>query len=172
MILYNLSNYDILPDGTVIDLTTNTCLPLIPREDGYIQLSLKTDEGTSQKFYLHRLVATAFIPNFQNLPCVNHKDENKLNNSVENLEWCSYQYNINYGTRTERAQQTKAEKGFTVPKTAIKIVMKDKKTGEILKTYNSVKEAGRDLGVSPSHINEVVHGKRKSAYGYLWEAAE
>ena len=52
---------------------------------------------------IHRLVAEAFIPNYNNLPQINHKDENKLNNNINNLEWCTCKYNINYGTRTKRA---------------------------------------------------------------------
>lgn len=54
-------------------------------------------------YYIHRLVAEAFIDNPDDLPQVNHKDENKQNNDVSNLEWCSSEYNVNYGTRNERS---------------------------------------------------------------------
>lgn len=63
----------------------------------YQQVYLPVD-GKQKWFYVHRLVAEAFIPNPENLPQVNHKDENPQNNKVENLEWCTQQYNINYGT--------------------------------------------------------------------------
>lgn len=63
---------------------------------GYFRLPL-CKEGKVKYFYIHRLVAQAFIPNPENLPQVNHKDENKLNNNVTNLEWCTHTYNMNYG---------------------------------------------------------------------------
>lgn len=59
--------------------------------------------------YIHRLVAQAFIPNPDNLPCVNHKDENPNNNNVDNLEWCTQKYNCNYGTRVDRIMETKKQ---------------------------------------------------------------
>jgi len=59
-------------------------------------------KGLQQQYMIHRLVAEAFIPNPDNLPEVNHKDENKMNNCVDNLEWCTTRYNLNYGTRNER----------------------------------------------------------------------
>lgn len=73
---------------------------------GYKQVSLSKG-GKSKQISVHRIVAKAFIKNEFNYPCVNHKDEDKQNNNVENLEWCSYRYNINYGTRTSRANETK-----------------------------------------------------------------
>ena len=64
-------------------------------------------DGKYKNYKVHRLVAQAFIPNPDNLPFINHKDENKLNNCVENLEWCTREYNVNYGTAIQRMKATK-----------------------------------------------------------------
>ena len=66
-------------------------------KDGYKQVILYNN-GKGKKWFIHRLVAIHFLPNPNNLPQVNHKDEDKANNAVENLEWCTCKYNINYGT--------------------------------------------------------------------------
>ena len=71
---------------------------------GYQRYKL-CDSGKTQKILAHRLVAEAFIPNPNNYPEVNHKDENPSNNCVENLEWCNHAYNMNYGTRRERVSK-------------------------------------------------------------------
>ena len=76
---------------------------------GYKQVALSKG-GKSKLIFVHRIVAKAFIKNELNYPCVNHKDEDKQSNNVENLEWCPYRYNINYGTRTLRASETRKEK--------------------------------------------------------------
>ena len=68
---------------------------------GYKCVKIRVD-GHVKGLYVHRLVAEAFIPNQQNLPCINHKDEDKANNCVDNLEWCTYKYNSNYGTVRQR----------------------------------------------------------------------
>jgi ribosome-binding protein aMBF1 (putative translation factor) len=86
-------------DGKILKLSTN--------KQGYNTVSLHKENKT-KSFSVHRLVATCFISNDNNYPAVNHKDENKTNNNVDNLEWCSYKYNNNYGTRTERASNSKS----------------------------------------------------------------
>ena len=79
------------------------------KTNGYLQVYLYK-EGKSKRFSIHRLVAFAFIPNPNNLPIVNHKDEDKSNNCVDNLEWCTVAYNNNYGTKNQR--QAESLKGF------------------------------------------------------------
>ena len=81
---------------------------------GYLRASLTKDKKTTGK-YIHRLVAEAFILNVDGLPAVNHKDEDKTNNSVENLEWCDNEYNDNYGTRNKRVIETKIKKRILDP---------------------------------------------------------
>ena len=110
---------------------------------------------------VHRLVAEAFIPNPENKPEVNHKDENKINNCVENLEWMTRQENNNYGTHNER-----------VAKAHSKSVAQYTKDGELIKVWQSTREAGRQLGLGQGNISAVAQGKRKTAYGYIWKYVE
>lgn len=114
-----------------------------------------------QKYYsVHRLVAEAFIPNPNNFPCINHKDENKLNNVVSNLEWCNVSYNNNYGNRTLKSSISKQKK----------IVQYDLK-GKFVKIWNSQKEAISTLGIS-NHITDVCTGRRNQCGGYKWKFKE
>lgn len=80
--------------------------PILEKWNGYFTVSLFDADGRMHKVKVHRLVAIAFIPNPQGYSCVNHKDENKTNNNVENLEWCSKAYNTTYGTSRQRARET------------------------------------------------------------------
>lgn len=118
--------------------------------------------GKTKQIPIHRLVAEAFIPNPNNYPIVNHKDENKLNNCADNLEWCTNEYNITYGT----ANQRRAEKG-KVPILQMTI------DGKLVRRFDSAKEAGASLGVlNHSSITSVCKGKQKTAYGYNWRYEE
>lgn len=105
--LYQVSN-----KGRVKSLNYNRTgkeqiLKNILEPTGYYRVNL-AKEGKWKHFTVHRLVCNAFIPNPNNLPCINHKDENKQNNSLQNLEWCTVKYNINYGTaRLRQAQKNK-----------------------------------------------------------------
>jgi hypothetical protein len=124
---------------------------------GYLYVTL-SDHGKWRAFPVHRLVATAFIPNPENLRDVNHKDEVKTNNSVDNLEWMSHKDNLNYGTYKERMS-------LAVSKPVSQI---DKKTGVIIAIYPGQKKAGEETGVNSSCISAACLGKRKSAGGYYW----
>ncbi len=116
--------------------------------------------GKEKHYQVHRLVAEAFIDNPDNLPCVNHKDENPSNNVWTNLEWCTHQYNMNYGT----CQQRKSEK----MKGKTKKVYQYTLNGELVGKYVSVEEASRKNNVSVWGIYSVCSGKQKAAYGYIW----
>ena len=80
-------------------------------KDGYLSVVLSCN-GKHKKIAVHRLVAQAFIPNPDDLPIINHKDEDKTNNRVDNLEWCTVKYNMNYGTRNIRIRETAIKNGY------------------------------------------------------------
>ena len=122
---------------------------------GYYIVTL-CKNGESKKMFVHRLVAQAFLDNLNNFPCINHKDENKLNNNVNNLEWCSIKYNVNYGNCiTKRANSKK------------KPVQRIDKDGNIY-TYLSATDAGKELGINPNFISRCCTGERKTLYGETW----
>ena len=115
---------------------------------------------------VHRLVATAFIPNPNNYRCVNHKDENKLNNSVDNLEWCTHKYNNGYGTKKERLS-----KALTQNQHFIKPVYQLDKQGNIINEFPSIIKAAEYIGCTGSEIAKVCKGLegRKQTHGYGWK---
>lgn len=81
-------------------------------KDGYKNITLRTN-GKRKVYFIHRLVAQAFLPNPNNYPIINHKDENKTNNAVWNLEWCTYKYNTNYGNCRKKMSEAHKGKQFT-----------------------------------------------------------
>ena len=122
---------------------------------GYYYVCLLKN-GKHKNYYVHRLVAEAFIPNSYNLPQVNHRDENKLNNNVDNLEWCTNEYNHNYGTINERISQSQS-----------KPVLQYDLNGNLIKEWKSVNECGRN-GFNQGDICKCCNGKRKTAKGFIW----
>lgn len=122
--------------------------------------------GIYESKRINILVAEAFIPNHYNLPCVNHKDENKLNNSVDNLEWCDKSYNALYGNTRNKIQETKNKnnsRGCQIP------VEQYTLNGEFITYFISPIEAQKATGVQHSNILKVCKNERKQAGGYLWK---
>ena len=118
----------------------------------------------NKKYYkVHRLVAEAFIHNPLNLPQVNHKDENKKNNAVENLEWCTLPYNINYGSRNKRVSQS-----LTNGKTS-KCILQFDLNNNLVNEYPSIHEAARLLKIKEGGISMCCRNKSKTAYGFVWK---
>ena len=138
--------------------------------NGYYGITL-CKEKQKYDFLVHRLVADAFIPNPDNFPQVNHIDENKRNNIVSNLEWCTAKYNLNYGTMRERgASKVRGRPNPKKCKPLIAILPDG--TEEY---YKSAKEFGQLNGMkcSPSsNIVKVIKGTCKTAYGRKWKYAD
>lgn len=133
----------------------------IQQQTGYYFVNLYKDKKM-KTVAIHRLVAEAFIPNPSNLPVVNHKDETRTNNYFENLEWCTHEYNLSYGTTRKRI----AEKNS-------KPVLQLDKQGNVIKEWPSMSRAAESFGVLPckSHIIDCLKGRHKTAHGYGWKYA-
>lgn len=125
---------------------------------GYKKVKLRDSDGNTKMVSVHRLVAKAFIENPNNFPQVNHKDENKHNNHVENLEWCTAKYNTNYGTGIKRCSEAK-----------FKRIAQISLDGNIVREWNSMKEIVKTLGFSYSRLSQACNGITKTSNGYIWK---
>lgn len=140
----------------------------------YMKISLWKN-GKRYNFKVHRLQALAFIPNPDNLPEVNHKDENPDNNFIwvnpdgtvdfekSNLEWCSAKYNSNYGNHGKKLSRVLTNN----KKKSTPVVQK--LNGIIISTYPSQAEVQRQKGFCQANINKCLKGIISTAYGYEWE---
>lgn len=121
--------------------------------NGYKRVILFRD-GKYKNMFVHRLVAEAFITNPENLPQVNHRNECKTDNRLENLEFCDRKYNMNFGTRTQRASKTKSKPVLCIETNIV---------------FPSTMEIQSKLGFKKSNICACCNGKLKSAYGFHWK---
>lgn len=125
---------------------------------GYRYVTLKDGKAREKTMKVHRLVATAFIKNPNNFPQINHKDENKTNNHVDNLEWCTQSYNMNYGTALERAASKTRNP-----------VAQLSQNGFLIAVYAGMNVASDITGISESKISMCCSGKRNCAGGFIWK---
>ena len=163
----DFENYYIYSDGRVQNCSTNHFLKYTSDKSGYLKVRLYKDKH-QHTLLVHRLVALAFLPNPNNYPQVNHKDENKHNNDVSNLEWCTVKYNANYGTRNERIQK-QLKQNAILPDNRKKVNMYTL-DGNFIRQFDSLKEAKIFLNkpITEAHISQCCNGIRKTAYGYKW----
>ena len=150
-------NYELYDTGDVFNTITGKQLKGSIRLNGYKEYRLSKN-NQHFGFYAHRLVAEYFIPNPNNLPVVNHKDENRANNNVGNLEWCSHAYNLNYGTAKRRRAISQG-----------KVVLQLDKNGTLIKRHLTLMDACRDTGIDYRNISLCCNHKRKTAGWYCWK---
>lgn len=124
---------------------------------GYLTVMLSS-HCKSKGFSVHRLVAEAFLENPSKLPFVNHKDENKLNNHVDNLEWCDNYYNFNYSNVKQRAREKQG-----------KPIEQFDLNGNFIKVFNSIGEAVELLGLNRSNLCRCLSEKSSQCAGYIWK---
>lgn len=146
--------YKISPCGRVLNTKANKILLGQINHRGYRQVTIN---GKTHR--IHKLVATAFIPNENNLPQINHKDCDKLNNHVSNLEWCTNSYNIRHAIKNGRYEKYHNSLKMKIIGTNIENKSKVK--------FNSLADSSK-YGFSPGCISDCINGNRKQHKGYIW----
>lgn len=148
--LYRVSNL-----GRIISVKRNKLKKPTVSIYGYETVGLYKS-GKQKGFFVHRLVAETFIKNPNNYPQINHKDECKTNNSVENLEWCTQKYNNNYGNRNAKISSSKSSG-----------VIQLDSDGNIIKIWKNIMECSL-AGYDFSNVSKACRGERGLTYGFNW----
>ena len=154
--LYQVSNLGNVKSLNYNNTNKEKVLQLCAHEKGYLYVGLYKN-GKRKSYIVHRLVAETFLNNPDNLPEINHKDENKTNNCVDNLEWCTTKYNINYGIHNEK-----------MAKKLSKPINQYDLQGNFIKSWNSATEINKVLGFDNTNISKCCRDIYKTAYGYKW----
>lgn len=167
--LYQVSNKGNVKNLNWRAIGRERLLSPLENVDGYWTVDLYKN-GECRRKRVHRLVAEAFIDNPNGLPVINHKDENKHNNAVENLEWCSVRYNTIYGKSLNNMLDSRTTRGSSNRRR--KVVGTSLKDGSVIE-FDSVSDANRFFtGISMgANVGACARGLRKSCYGYVWNYA-
>lgn len=152
IIINEFDNYAVSNYGNIKNVKKGNLLTPCLNKGGYLTCTLCRN-GVKKTFRIHRLVALYFIENPNNLPYVNHKDGNKTNNKVVNLEWCTAKENDEHARKTGLKQQEKP------------VIAENLNTKETF-AFKSVTEAGAILGINKGTISKVLKGKRNQTHGY------
>lgn len=160
--LYQVSNL-----GNVKSLYYNKLLSICKQDNGYSYVCLWKNKKET-KGLIHRLVAETFISNPHNLPQVNHINEDKTDNRIENLEWCDCKYNSNYGTRGERISKNKMSDKHPLSKHILQYT----KDGQFVKEWCCAYDAMRELNINQSSITKCCKDKLKTSGGFVWKYKE
>ena len=162
--IQGFENYAVDESGNVFNIKRQKKLAQEIERNGYVSVALWQNGYTKRK-KVHRLVAEAYIPNPDGLPCVNHKDENKQNNCVGNLEWCSFQYNNHYGNNKPTVHAINARKRPVCQYTV---------DGELVSAYESASEAQRKTGIMQQNISKCCLRRKnfRTAGGFVWKFEE
>lgn len=157
---------EIHKNNGVIEHRNGQIMMLSLDKDGYCYLGLRRQDKIKKFFRVHQLVAIAFLENPYNFNQINHKDENKSNNCVENLEWCDSQYNNKYGTKLERTQITKIQNNSY---NCRKPVLQFELNNVLVKRWESASQAEKVLNFSGACINRCCNHQRNKYRNYKWE---
>ena len=161
--LYQVSNYGnikslsrVVKNAYGIHRTEEKILKPQMKKKGYFQIQLSKD-GKQKHYQVHRLVALAFVPNINNYPCINHKDENKINNKADNLEWCTYLYNNLYNNKEKRNY---------------KKICQYNKNEKLINIFESINEASKKTNIKRYGISNCLNKRLKTSGGYIWKYYE
>ena len=148
--------YDVSEDGEVFSKITNQMRKqVVNNKNGYAYVVLCDPmHKVKQTKAVHRIVAEAWLPG-EHSECVNHKNENKLDNRASNLEWCTKAYNNTYNGKTQRCCK--------------RVAMCDRITKEIIRIFPSARIAEKHAETNYKNISAACRGKRKTAGGYVWK---
>lgn len=184
--LIDFSKYTISKEGTIFSNKYNRYMLGTPdKKRGYLTIYMCCKDGKPRNFYFHRIIWIYFNGEIPKGLELNHKDENKFNNSLDNLELLNHTDNINYGTRTKRAAKTNSfvQKGKTLSDEHIEklrkasakrrtpIIQYDLKTNKPIRKWDCLKDIQRELNFEPTHISQCCKGIYSQAYSYGWKYA-